>query len=67
VNKFTAFVFTLLALSLAIVLPAADSVNGTASHRTTLSASGSPLPAPTPPLVASGSPGPAPTPPLLSV
>ena len=74
-NKNVTNAFVSLALSLLIVLPVVDSVNVTsndnADSNSVLFATGSPMPAPTPPvldqstLIATGSPMPAPTPPVL--
>ena len=74
-NKNVTNAFVLLALSLLIVLPVIDSVNvtsnGNADSNPVLFATGSPMPAPTPPvldqstLIATGSPMPAPTPPVM--
>jgi hypothetical protein len=76
VNKNVTNAFVLLALSLLIVLPVIDSVNvtsnGNADSNPVLFATGSPMPAPTPPvldqstLIATGSPLPTPTPPVLN-
>jgi hypothetical protein len=72
VNKTAFYGFALLALTVLIVLPVADSVNATGDANTGLNsvllASGSPMPPPVPnavnesALVASGSPMPPPVP-----
>ena len=71
-NKTASYAFALLALTVLIVLPVADSVNATGNGNTSLNsvllASGSPMPPPVPnavnesTLVASGSPMPPPVP-----